>query len=222
MKRKRKKRSANRVVERSSPEVESKRVSASGSSVLPARITKDTGEKHAVLSEPETPVQANLLKQILDRDQDEDEGTKLLPVQEEEFHTLLFQLCGESYALDIGEVEQIVRYTEPTSVPHTVESLEGIIAFRGKMVPVIHGRKRMGREVRSPDRKSRIIIVRDNVEYIGILVDSVSQVIRIPKSSVQPTPSVIPGNIAEFMDGVAGYQGKMVILLNTRRFLQFK
>jgi purine-binding chemotaxis protein CheW len=98
--------------------------------------------------------------------------------------------------------------------------LDGIISLRGRMVPVINGRRRLGHDLVLPDRKSRIIVLQEDNELQGILVDSASQVLKLPKKDIEPTPPVVVGIDAEFIDGVCQFKNQMIILLSLQKFLQ--
>ena len=133
----------------------------------------------------------------------------------------MFQLGNENYAINIQQIAEIIRFLEPTEVPNTIGFLDGIISLRGKMVPVINGRRRLGHEPAPTSKKTRIIVLGENTDYVGILVDSASQVVRLPARGIEPTPSVVVGVDAEFIQGVCEYQNNLIILLNLDRFLLF-
>lgn len=174
---------------------------------------------------PELPVKKDLqkvelLKRILP-EEDYEETPQLPATVEENLELLIFRVANETYGIDIQNVAEIIRFSEPAYVPHTVNFLDGIISLRGRMIPVINGRKRLGHEMKEPDKKSRIIVLNDGGEYHGILVDSTSQVVKVPKAGIEPTPPVVVGVAAEFIEGVCHYKNQFIILLNLDRFLQF-
>jgi purine-binding chemotaxis protein CheW len=177
-------------------------------------------EKPAQLPAKRNNNQEELIKRILAVDEPE-EAPESLSVPEEEVELLIFKVGSETYGLDIRSVAQIIRYAEPTYVPHTVAFLDGIISLRGRMVPVINARKRLGHGPKEPDKKSRIIILQEDGEYHGILVDSATQVVKTPKHSIEPTPPVVVGIAAEFIEGVCHYKNQIIILLNLHRFMEF-
>lgn len=163
-----------------------------------------------------------LQKLLMEHPDDEESQAASQPVPEEKLEVLVFQLGGENYGLDILQVAEIIRFVEPTEIPNTAAYLDGIISLRGRMVPVINGRKRLGHELRMPDRKSRIIVLQDETELQGILVDSASQVVKLPKANIEPTPPVVVGVDAEFIEGVCEYRNQLVILLRVQNFLQIE
>jgi len=172
-------------------------------------------------SVPEDQV-AFLQRLFLEETDDEDLEKQGEIVTEEETETLIFQLGNENYGMDIQQIAEIIRFQEPTQVPNTIGFLDGIISLRGRMIPVINGRRRLGHAPKTADKKTRIIVLQDNTDYHGILVDSASQVIRIPQKAIEPTPSVVVGVDAEFIHGVCEYKNQLIILLNLERFLQFQ
>ncbi|HSE42607.1 MAG TPA: chemotaxis protein CheW [Acidobacteriota bacterium] len=141
-------------------------------------------------------------------------------VPEEQFEVLVFQLGGENYGVDIQQIAEIIRFVEPTEIPNSVAFLDGIISLRGRMIPVINGRKRLGHDLKLPDRKSRIVVLQEDGELQGILVDSASQVLKLPKKDIEPTPLVVEGVDAEFIEGVCEYKKQLIILLSLAKFLQ--
>lgn len=166
--------------------------------------------------------QIDFLQRLFAEDVEEDEAEKLGEADKEEvMEVLVFQLGEEHYGMDILQIAEIIRFVEPTEVHNTVRFLDGIISLRGRMIPVINGRKRLGHAPKEPDKKTRIIILSDNTEYHGILVDSASQVVGLPKKDIEPTPSVVVGIDAEFINGVCEYENQLIILLNLERFLRF-
>lgn len=164
--------------------------------------------------------QVDYLQKLLMEHPDEEDEAAVQTVPEEKFEVLVFQLGNENYGLDILQIAEIIRFVEPTEIPNTAAYLDGIISLRGRIVPVINGRKRLGHELRIPDRKSRIIVLQDDTELQGILVDSTSQVVKLPKANIEPPPAVVVGIDAEFIEGVCEYRNQLIILLRLGNFLQ--
>src|SRR5689334_6617820 len=104
--------------------------------------------------------QKNFLEKLLkDAALEEPPELSVEPVPEDAFQVLVFFIDTEKYAIPIDSIKEIIRYVEPTAVPHTVDFLDGIISLRGEMIPLINGRKRLQRGVKEPDRRTRIIIL---------------------------------------------------------------
>jgi purine-binding chemotaxis protein CheW len=168
-------------------------------------------------SEKQIDVVQKLLAHIDEQDMDE----QVVPEVEETLEVLVFQLNREKYGIPIEHVVEIIRFVEATEVPHTVNFLEGIISLRGEMIPVINGRERLGHEPKSPDKQTRTIILQEGSNRYGIVVDAATQVVNLLKKNIEPTPPIVIGIDAEFIEGVCEHKGQLVILLNLHRFLEF-
>jgi purine-binding chemotaxis protein CheW len=182
---------------------------------LPARqSTESTVKQNA----PSLSILEKLLAKI---DSEEDDSQNSIPPEPEDLlEVLVFELNREKYGIPIDPVVEIIRYVEAMEVPHTVHFLEGIISLRGEMIPVLNGRKRLGHEGKTPDKKTRIIILQEKNGHYGITVDSTNQVIRLPKKNIEPAPLVV-GLDSGFIEGVCEHRGQIVILLNLNRLLEF-
>jgi purine-binding chemotaxis protein CheW len=167
--------------------------------------------------------QIDFMQRLMLDESEEEEAERLAEsaAAEEELELLVFQLGSEHYGISIHQIAEIIRFVEPTEVPNTVGFLDGIISLRGKMIPVINGRRRLGHIPAPTDKKTRIIVLGENLDYVGVLVDSASQVIRLPVRAIEPTPPVVVGVDAEFLQGVCEHRNNLIILLNLERFLQF-
>ena len=186
----------------------------------PDTSQKDTVQQEVIPAESSPEDQVDFLQKLLMTHPDEEDAKSEADVPEEKFEVLVFQLGGESYGIDIQQISEIIRFIEPTEIPNAVAYLDGIISLRGRMVPVINGRKRLGHDLRLPDHQSRIIVLLEENEMQGILVDSASQVLKLPKKDIEPTPPVVAGVDAEFIEGVCEYKNQLVILLSLHKFLQ--
>lgn len=176
-----------------------------------------------VLTESAPEDQVDFIQKLLMEDTEEEEAERLAEsaAAEEELELLVFQLGPEHYGISIHQIAEIIRFVEPTEVPNTISFLDGIISLRGKMIPVINGRRRLGHDPAPTDKKTRIVVLSENLDYIGVLVDAASQVVRLPVRAIEPTPPVVVGVEAEFIQGVCEYKSNLIILLNLERFLQF-
>lgn len=183
----------------------------------------DVFMQEPVLTETVPEDQVDFIQKLLLSETEEEEAERLAEssTAEEELELLVFQLGSENYGINIHQIAEIIRFVEPTEVPNTIGFLDGIISLRGKMIPVINGRRRLGHEPAPTDKKTRIVVLGENVDYVGILVDSASQVVRLPVRTIEPTPSVVVGVDAEFIQGVCEYRNNLIILLSLERFLQF-
>ncbi|MBF0506822.1 MAG: chemotaxis protein CheW [Nitrospirae bacterium] len=130
-----------------------------------------------------------------------------------------FGLGGEEYAVDILKVQEINRMKEITKVPNAPSCVEGVINLRGKVMPVIDLRKKFGLESKENDAQSRIMIMDVQGITMGLVVDGVSEVLRIPSDIVDPTPPMASEAGAEFIMGIAKLEERLIILLDMDRLI---
>lgn len=130
-----------------------------------------------------------------------------------------FGLAEEEFGLDILGVKEIIRMTEITRVPKAPEFVEGVINLRGRVIPIIDLRKRFNLSSREHDKDTRIIVVEIQSVTVGFVVDSVSEVLRIPADTVEPPPQVVSGVEAESIKGVGKLDERLLILLDVSRIL---
>jgi purine-binding chemotaxis protein CheW len=97
--------------------------------------------------------------------------------------------------------------------------VEGVINLRGKVIPIIDLRRRFGLQSKEHDKHTRIIVIEINTMIVGFVVDSVSEVLRIPASTVEPPPPVVAGLESEYISGVGKLEDRLLILLDLDRLL---
>jgi len=107
-----------------------------------------------------------------------------------------FSIGEEEFGVDILKVQEIIRTMEITKVPRAPIFVEGVINLRGKVIPIIDLRRRFGLETRAHDKHTRIIVIEISNMIVGFVVDSVSEVLRIPASTVEPPPPVVAGMVS--------------------------
>jgi purine-binding chemotaxis protein CheW len=132
---------------------------------------------------------------------------------------LTFRLGSEEYALDIVGVSEIIKFREITDIPRVPEFILGVISLRGIIVPIFDLRKRLKLGVGELTPASRIIVCQWGERSAGLLVDSITQVVRIPAGGVEPPPAVLSGVDRELLEGVGRIQGRMLILLDLANVL---
>lgn len=139
-----------------------------------------------------------------------------------------FSVGDEEFGLDIGVITEAVRPLPITALPHMPPFIEGVINLREMIIPVVDLRKRFGLPGgRSEPRKVRMIITRGafpsaargDRSLLGLVVDSVREVIHIPRSSIEPAPAAATGRGAGFIAGVARSTGRLIILLDIVKIL---
>ncbi len=134
-------------------------------------------------------------------------------VGDEVLQFVTFTLNDEEYAVDILSVQEINRITEITKVPNSPDYVEGVINLRGKVIPVINLRNKFGFEEKATDDDSRIIIMEIQGIINGVIVDSVSEVLRIPASAIEAAPAVASDTISQYIKGLAKLENRLVILV---------
>ena len=108
---------------------------------------------------------------------------------------------------------------EITKVPRAQDFVEGVINLRGKVIPIIDLRRRFGLDSKPHDKDTRIIVIEINNMIVGFVVDSVSEVLRIPAGTVEPPPPVVAGVESEYISGVGKLQDRLLILLDLDKLL---
>ncbi len=130
-----------------------------------------------------------------------------------------FSIGDEEFGVDILKVQEIIRTMEITKVPRAPAFVEGVINLRGKVIPIIDLRKRFGLQARGHDKNTRIIVIEISAMIVGFVVDSVSEVLRIPAGTVEPPPPVVAGLESEYISGVGKLEDRLLILLDLNHLL---
>lgn len=132
---------------------------------------------------------------------------------------VVFTLAAESYAVDINMVKEIIQMQPITRVPGTPLSVEGVINLRGSVIPIVDLRKRF--QLTSIDRtkETRIVVVSCKGSEVGVVVDSVAEVLRIPVDSIEPASSVFTDEHLEHLLGIVKLANRLVILLDMDQVL---
>jgi purine-binding chemotaxis protein CheW len=137
----------------------------------------------------------------------------------DERQLVVFQLGGEFYGVEISRVHEIIRLQAITRVPRAPAFVEGVINLRGKVIPVVDLRRRFGLPVGEHTRASRIVVVEIGDQVVGVVVDSVSEVLRVNTATVEPPSPVVAGIDSEYLNGIAKLPERLVILLDLDRVL---
>ncbi len=132
---------------------------------------------------------------------------------------VVFQLGAELYGCEISRVHEIIRLQSVTKVPRAPAFVEGVINLRGKVIPVVDLRRRFGLPTADHTRASRIVVVEIGDQVVGIVVDGVSEVLRVNSAIVEPPSPVVAGIDSEYLHGIAKLTDRLVILLDLDRIL---
>ncbi len=137
----------------------------------------------------------------------------------EQLQLVSFHIGDEEFAVDILNIQGINRMVEVTKVPNAPDYVEGIINLRGRVIPIIDLRKRLGLQEKEYDKDTRFIVVELTNKVIGFIVDSVNEVLRINSSITEPPPPVVAGVDSEFITAVGKLEDRLLILLDIERVL---
>lgn len=129
-----------------------------------------------------------------------------------------FHLGGEEFGLDILRVQEIIRMQTLTRVPNSPDFIAGVMNLRGRIIPVVALRRRFGLEPIPADRQTRIVVVEVKGAVLGFIVDAVSEVLRIPASTIEPSPRLCKVE-REYVSGVGKLNDRLLILLDLDRLL---
>ena len=138
----------------------------------------------------------------------------------EELQLVVFRLADEEFALDISQVREIIRMQEVTPMPKAPDFITGVLNLRGQIVAVMDLAQRFAIKNSLRTDVARIIIVEVGDSKIGLIVDEVPEVIRMPLNDMEPTPAMIESKVhAEFIKGVGKFQDRLIIVLDAGSIL---
>lgn len=139
---------------------------------------------------------------------------------DKELQVVGFRIGRETFGLPISIVREIVRVPEITSVPNAPDYIEGVINLRGRIIPIVDLRKRFGEKSFERNKKNRIVVVELESRAIGLIVNSASEVLRIPPSEIEEPHNVFKEGELNYITGVGKLNGRLVILLDLNKILQ--
>ena len=130
-----------------------------------------------------------------------------------------FQLGQEEYGVEITKVQEIILMGEITQVPQTPEYIKGLINLRSTVIPIVDLRLRFGLQEQPTTDNTRIMVINVGGKTIGIIVDAVSEVLRITQDQVAPPPPTVAGLGKEYLIGLAKLEDSLLILLDIDRIM---
>lgn len=139
-----------------------------------------------------------------------------------ELQLVSFNIGSEEFGVDILKVQEINRMVEITKVPQAPSYVEGVINLRGKVIPIIDLRKRFNLELKEQDKNTRIVVVDIAGSIMGMIVDSVSEVLRLPANTVEPPPDLVTGINSEYINGVAKLEDRLLIFLDLSKVVDME
>ncbi len=130
-----------------------------------------------------------------------------------------FKIENEEFGVDILDVQEINKMVPITRVPNSPDFVEGVINLRGRIIPVIDLRTRLGLPKIEQDKDSRIIVVDLERKTIGFIVDAVSEVLRIPKNVTEARPEIVGSIDSEFIKSIGKLEDRLLILIDLKKVL---
>ncbi len=139
--------------------------------------------------------------------------------QEELLQLVSFKIGNEEFGVDILSVQEINKMTQITKVPNTPEFIEGVINLRGRIIPVIDLRAKLGMMRKEHDKNTRIVVVELKEQTIGFIVDEVNEVLRIPKTITEAPPNMVGGVDSNYITSIGKLEDRLLILLDLEKIL---
>jgi purine-binding chemotaxis protein CheW len=130
-----------------------------------------------------------------------------------------FKLASEEYGVDIAQVQEINRMVSITHVPRAPQFMEGVINLRGQLIPIIDLRTRFGMPPAEHTKSTRIVVTEIGTKRVGMVVDSVSEVLRLPVDQIEDAPEMITGVDTEYIRGVGKIEDRLIILLDLAKII---
>jgi purine-binding chemotaxis protein CheW len=127
---------------------------------------------------------------------------------------VLCDLAGETYGVDIARVEEIIRLPPITAVPRASHAVEGVINLRGTIIPVVDLRRALGLRESAATKSTRVIVADVGEHTIGMIVDAVSEVLRVPAAAIEPPSAIVTDLSTTYLRGIAKLAGRLVLLLD--------
>jgi purine-binding chemotaxis protein CheW len=135
------------------------------------------------------------------------------------FQIVSFTVGKEEYGVHIEAVQEIVRMPEITHLPQTQSFIKGVINLRGNIIPVIDMRERFRMEKKDYNEMTRVIVVKIGEKLVGMIVDTVSQVLEMGANDVEDAPDIISGLSKEYIEGIGKINEQMIIVLKIEKVL---
>lgn len=139
--------------------------------------------------------------------------------QDKVLQWVTFQLDNETYGVNVMAVKEVLRYTDIAAVPGAPDYVLGIINIRGTVISVINTRRRFGLQEQEATDSTRIVILEIGAHVVGILVDSVAEVVYLRQSEIETAPNIGKDDSARFIQGVCNKNDELLILVEFEKLL---
>jgi purine-binding chemotaxis protein CheW len=141
----------------------------------------------------------------------------------DEQQLVIFSLAQEEFGISISEVREIIHLEQITRLPNAQEYVRGVINLRGGIIVVVDLAKKLNLPSKPQDINTRIIVANIKGSLVGIIVDSATEVLRLPKDRIKTAPEIIKKKInAEYIQGVGILDGRLLILLDLEKILEIE
>jgi purine-binding chemotaxis protein CheW len=137
-----------------------------------------------------------------------------------ELQVVGFRVGRETFGVPISLVHEIVRVPEITAVPEAPDYVEGVINLRGKIISVLDLRKRFGEKEIKESKKNRILVVEVEGKMVGLIVDTASEVLKVPATEIDLPPNVFDEGELNYVTGVGKLRGRLIIMIDLTKILQ--
>ena len=145
------------------------------------------------------------------------ESTESRVELEDSTNLVTFRLGSGEYAIDIMQAKEIIKMEKITLIPNAPDFVEGVINLRGNIIPIIDLKKRFNLEEIEGDKNTGIIIVKIEDVDMGIIIDSISKVVYISNSDIQPPPPMLSGIGQKYIKGVGKLEDKLLVVLDLEK-----
>ena len=142
-----------------------------------------------------------------------------MPRPSPELHLVTFALDREEFGIPIEQVREVIRVGEITRVPQARPHVRGVTNLRGRVLAVVEIRTRMGLPAAEITPRSRVVVVGVHDRILGLLVDGVSQVVKVPAETVAPAPEEVLSPGTDYITGVARWNSRLIMLLDLEKVL---
>jgi purine-binding chemotaxis protein CheW len=127
---------------------------------------------------------------------------------------LCFRVSDEIYGINIMDIKEIIKPREVTEIPRAPVFVSGVLSLRGTIIPVIDMRVRLDLARQQPTGKERIVVIKNNNSFSGLMVDEVTQVVQVQLDDVEAAPAILDGIDRDFVSGLGRSNGQLIIILN--------
>lgn len=140
---------------------------------------------------------------------------------DDELQFVIFQVGSQALALSIFQVERILRWEQPATVPNAPAFLEGVLPYGDGVVAVVDLRKRLDVPA-TQQEETRVMVLELEDQRVGIVVDAVSEVVRVDARTITPPPPMVRGLAAKYITGILSQPDRTVVVLNAGKLLNSK